>query len=318
MMSSYPQTLELKGTPLEAQGTLLKKHMAQQWTQKHGDLQRWLDAVGKLPELVPSEIELESDFILNGPCSLDQQQQLRQALMELRPWRKGPFRVFGVDIETEWHSDWKWQRLEPCLNLEGKHILDVGCGNGYYMWRMLGKKAASVIGIDPNLLFLCQFISIQKYLPHLMARYLPVTLEELPQNLEAFDVVFSMGVLYHRRSPIDHLLDLKGALIKGGELILETLVIEGNAQQVLVPEDRYAQMRNVWFIPSVTAMELWLQRAGFREIECIDVSRTSVQEQRSTEWMPFQSLPDFLNPENPDLTIENLPAPTRAIFRAIK
>ena len=56
-----------------------------------------------------------------------------------------------------------------------------------------------------------------------------------------------MGVLYHRRSPIDHLLELKGCLQTGGELVLETLVIDGGLGEVLVPENRYAKMRNVWF-----------------------------------------------------------------------
>ena len=127
-----------------------------------------------------------------------------------------------------------------------------------------------------------------------------------------------MGVLYHRRSPIDHLLDLKDALVKGGELVLETLVVEGDSEQVLVPEDRYAQMRNVWFLPSVPALERWLRRAGFEDVRCVDVSTTSVEEQRATEWMRFQSLPEFLDPADHSRTVEGLPAPTRAVLVARK
>ncbi|PMC22346.1 tRNA 5-methoxyuridine(34)/uridine 5-oxyacetic acid(34) synthase CmoB, partial [Klebsiella aerogenes] len=44
-----------------------------------------------------------------------------------------------------------------------------------------------------------------------------------------------MGVLYHRRSPLDHLWQLKDQLAPGGELVLETLVIEGDENTVLVP-----------------------------------------------------------------------------------
>ena len=150
------------------------------------------------------------------------------------------------------------------------------------------------------------------------AWHLPLALEELPAKLEGFDTVFSMGVLYHRRSPIDHLLDLKDTLLRGGELVLETLVVEGDAQQVLVPEDRYAMMRNVWFLPSVPALELWLRRAGFVDVRCVDVSTTSVEEQRATDWMRFQSLPDFLDPADHSRTVEGLPAPTRAVLLARK
>jgi tRNA (mo5U34)-methyltransferase len=109
---------------------------------------------------------------------------------------------------------------------------------------------------------------------------------------------------------------LKGCLRQGGELVLETLVIEGGADEVLVPEDRYAQMRNVWFIPSCLALEGWLKRCGYRHVRLIETTKTTSEEQRSTDWMRFQSLTDFLDPENPSLTVEGLPAPRRAIFLA--
>jgi tRNA (mo5U34)-methyltransferase len=263
-------------------------------------------------------VELLHRFTLDGHADEANRNALDSALRGLIPWRKGPFHLFGVHIDTEWRSDWKWQRVAPHLDLRGKRVLDVGCGNGYYMWRMLGAGADSVVGIDPNWLFLCQFLAMKNYLPELPAWHLPLAFEELPGKLQGFDTVFSMGVLYHRRSPIDHLLDLKDCLVKGGELVLETLVVEGDAQQVLVPEDRYAQMRNVWFLPSVPALELWLRRAGFEDVRCVDVNTTSVEEQRATEWMRFQSLPEFLDPADHSRTVEGLPAPSRAVLVARK
>lgn len=309
---------ELAGTPLQAWSESLAGQLARKIEDGHGDLERWLEAVDQLPALQAVGVELAEHFALDGACDDATRGALRGALQGLIPWRKGPFDVFGVHIDTEWRSDWKWERVSPHLDLNGKRILDVGCGNGYYQWRMLGAGARSVVGVDPNWLFFCQFLAMKRYLPDLPAWHLPFALEDLPEKLEGFDTVFSMGVLYHRRSPIDHLLALKDCLLKGGELVLETLVVEGDVNTVLVPEDRYAQMRNVWFLPSVPALELWLRRAGFTDVRSVDISRTSVEEQRATEWMRYQSLPDFLDPEDHGRTIEGLPAPLRATLVARK
>lgn len=310
--------LELAGTPLETWAASLPTQLAAKVDDGHGDLERWLAAVDRLPPLQTAAVELRERFNLEGACDEDTRAQLKSALQGLIPWRKGPFHLFGVHIDTEWRSDWKWERVSPHIDLLGKRVLDVGCGNGYYQWRMLGAGARSVVGVDPNWLFFCQFLAMKRYLPDLTAWHLPFALEDLPEKLEGFDTVFSMGVLYHRRSPIDHLLALKDCLRKGGELVLETLVVEGDVNTVLVPEDRYAQMRNVWFLPSVPALELWLRRAGFTDVRSVDISRTSVEEQRATEWMRYQSLPDFLDPDDHSRTLEGLPAPLRATLVARK
>ncbi len=314
MIDLAPLVRRLAGTPLAEWANGLQAQLDTKMAKGHGDLQRWQSALDALPPLTAERVELADSFTLEVECDDETRTRLRQALMGLSPWRKGPFDVFGVHVNTEWRSDWKWSRVSPHLDLKGKRILDVGCGNGYYQWRMLGAGAESVIGVDPNWLFFCQFQAMQRYLPDLPAWHLPFALEDLPANLEGFDTVFSMGVLYHRKSPVDHLLALKDCLVKGGELVMETLVVPGDAQQVLVPEDRYAQMRNVWFLPSVPALELWLRRAGFVDVRCVDVSTTTVQEQRSTEWMRYQSLGDFLDPEDHSRTIEGLPAPMRAVI----
>jgi tRNA (mo5U34)-methyltransferase len=182
---------------------------------------------------------------------------------------------------------------------------------------MLGAGAKRVIGIDPTLISVMQFHLIKKlYGEEAPIDVLPVGIEQLPYGMKAFDTVFSMGVLYHRRSPIDHLLELREALKTGGELVLETLVIEGGLGDTLLPEDRYAKMRNVWFLPSCETLLSWLKRCGFKNSRIVNVCKTSVEEQRTTEWMTFYSLTNFLDPQNPDLTCEGLPAPMRAIVIA--
>lgn len=289
----------------------------------HGDLIRWQEALSQLPDITPDQVELNTSIITiskEDTPSIEHTEQINAALSMLKPWRKGPFQIFDTFLDTEWHSDWKWDRIAPHISpLKNRLILDVGCGSGYHCWRMLGDGAARVIGIDPSYLFLTQFEVIKKYCgPQAPVHLLPIKMEEVPENLQAFDTTFSMGVLYHRRSPIDHLIELKGTLKKGGELVLETLVIEGKEGECLMPKDRYAMMRNVWFIPSCDTLKLWLQRAGYNDIRLIDLNRTSTEEQRSTEWMEYQSLNSFLDPQDSLKTIEGYPAPLRATFVATK
>jgi len=285
---------------------------------KHGDLERWKSGFHALPDTQTVSLSLSEDTV--SVCAENVSEQLEDietALKQMHPWRKGPFDVFGVHIDTEWRSDWKWQRVQKYIApLKGRTVLDVGCGSGYHMWRMLGEGADLVIGIDPTPLFSMHFATIKRYTPESNAFLLPVGIDDIPQDTGAFDSVFSMGILYHRKSPLDHLWQLKGLLCKGGELVLETLVIEGDENTCLIPKGRYAKMRNVWFIPSVKMLELWLFRCGFKNIRCVDIDTTSIDEQRSTDWMQFESLADFLDPNDSSKTIEGYPAPMRAVMLA--
>ena len=256
---------------------------------------------------------------MSEPLPASQLKLIGNILRALMPWRKGPFSLYGIHIDAEWRSDWKWQRLLPHISpLAGRTILDVGCGNGYHLWRMAGAGAQLAVGIDPVPLFLCQFEAVRKLLGGRHAVHvLPVGVEQLPP-LGAFNTVFSMGVLYHRRSPLEHLYQLKNLLAAGGELVLETLVIPGDKRQVLLPHERYARMRNVYFIPSVAALSCWLARCGFEKIKTIDLSVTSTQEQRCTPWMPSESLAHCLDPQDKTKTVEGYPAPLRAVVVAHK
>jgi tRNA (mo5U34)-methyltransferase len=289
-------------------------------TKAHRRLPDWFATLDALPNIQTEYIKLNQAYIqLGDPKELEGSQQalLIEALQSLIPWRKGPYDLFGILIDSEWHSDWKWERLEKHIHpLNERLVLDVGCGSGYHCWRMAGAGAARVIGIDPSLIFVVQFHTLKHFVPKLPVDVLPLALEQLPTNLQAFDTVFSMGILYHRRSPIDHLLQLRDCLRPGGELILETLIIEGKLAEVLTPKNRYAKMRNVWFIPSLATLERWLERCGFQQIRCIDVTTTSIEEQRQTEWSSDASLREFLDPDNHNLTIEGYPAPLRATIIA--
>ena len=288
----------------------------------NGDLEKWQQALENLPEINADEVCLKENVSARSNEKINEikSQELEKNLRQLMPWRKGPYQIFDTFINTEWRSDWKWERVIPHLSpLKNKTVLDVGCGNGYHSWRMLGEEADLVIGIDPSLLFIAQYQAMKKYLGEEKPVYvLPLKLEDMPMNMQSFDTVFSMGVLYHRRSPFDHLIHLLSLLKPGGELVLETLIIDGKENEALVPGKRYAMMNNVWFLPSIPTLTHWLDRCGFKDIRVVDVNQTSIKEQRSTDWMAFNSLSDFLNPDDDNLTIEGYPAPKRAVFVAKK
>ncbi|MDN3520285.1 tRNA 5-methoxyuridine(34)/uridine 5-oxyacetic acid(34) synthase CmoB [Halomonas ramblicola] len=290
--------------------------------RRYGDLPAWEKAVAKLPPLpADRRVHLDTDTVTVDVALDDsRRRQAENLLRKLVPWRKGPYQLAGIQIDTEWRSDWKWRRLAPHLaELRGRRVLDVGGGSGYHGWRMAGCGAAFVLVIDPSPRFYWQFRAVRHFVGDAdggRTHFLPVGIEDVPEGLGWFDTVFSMGVLYHRPSPLEHLLQLKDALRPGGELVLETLVVEGDATTVLLPGERYAAMPNVYFLPSSAALCQWLERCGLANVRVVDEAVTTTDEQRSTSWMTFQSLADFLDPEDPTRTREGYPAPRRAVVIA--
>lgn len=288
--------------------------------QLHGEFSHWQKTLDALPKTSPSSLDLTQGVYVGQKADINDGEfkRMENLLKKFKPWRKGPYHIHGLHIDTEWRSDFKWDRLSPHISsLKDKYVLDIGCGSGYHLWRMRGDGAKFVVGIDPTQLFLCQFNAVQHFIKDDNVHLLPLGVEHLPE-LNAFDSVFAMGVLYHRRSPIDFLYQLKSQLVDGGELILETLVIDGDENTVLVPGERYAKMRNVWFLPSCDAMCAWLARCGFKNVRVVNVDATTLEEQRKTEWIDTESLQDFLDPNDATKTIEGYPAPKRAIFIANK
>jgi len=276
----------------------------------HGDLQHWLEAIRTLPA---GDSVVDLDRAAPVLCQMvDDPGQLNNSLFALHPWRKGPLVLGGAKIDTEWRSDWKWDRIAPHLKLEGKQVLDIGCGNGYFGLRMLGAGTRLVVGIDPTMVFVMQWLAMQKLAPGLNNFVLPMGIEHLPADTGGFDYVFSMGVLYHRRDPLAHLRQLKSLARQGGQIVLETLVLEGEGKKVLEPQGRYSRMRNVHAVPSAGVLLDWLKQAGMKNAEILDVSKTTLEEQRSTEWMTFESLRESLDEKNHSLTVEGHPAPVRA------
>ena len=280
-----------------ALGPLLEERFSD---KSHGDYLSWQNVVGALADA-------DSD-----------KNRLEKLLLELSPWRKGPWEVGGVSIDSEWRSDVKWARLGNAIApLADRCVLDVGCGNGYYAFQMREAGARAVIGVDPTLLFVMQFFAINSFKHDPAIFVLPVRLHELPLPAHKFDTTFSMGVLYHQRSPLAHLQQLRTTLRPGGQLVLETIYMPGDEAFAFTPGARYARMRNVWSLPGITELKTWMRRSGYQDIEVIDKSITTTSEQRSTKWMRFQSLQKALDPDDANRTVEGWPAPHRVVVTAI-
>jgi tRNA (mo5U34)-methyltransferase len=281
----------------------------------NGNIPKWSQAINSIDSLPKGKVALIKPYISIHQDDIDSE-LLIEALRKLIPWRKGPFMINDFSLESEWDGDMKWQRISKHIKLlENKRVLDVGAGNGYFTLRMAMEGAKLALGIEPFLLFNYQFRAIKSMIESpLNALLLPVKLEEMPK-IAIFDTVFSMGVLYHQRDRMGHLSQLREMMAPDAELILETLVVEGPEDYILAPKGRYAQMRNVYSLPSIKTLESWLNDANFNNIRVVDVSKTTTEEQRKTPWIGENgaSLEDFLDPVDDSLTIEGYPAPTRAI-----
>ena len=235
------------------------------------------------------------------------------------PWRKGPFSVFGIDIDAEWRSERKWQRLLPMLpNLEGTVIADIGCNNGYYMFRMAPYRPKLVLGLEPSMQHYYCFKALNSMARQEALHIDLLGVEHLSLFPDCFDVLFLMGIIYHRSSPIDVLRDCYQALRPGGTLLLESQAIPGDAPIALFPDKTYAKVPGTYFIPTGHCLRLWMEKAGFDQVEIFCQHPMSGEEQRSTEWMTFESYTDFIDPHNPALTVEGYPAPHRVFLRGWK
>ena len=288
----------------------------QAFNVNNGNIPKWKKAIDEIRTKNKGNVNFKPPYLNIGAENIDNK-ALEQSLKQLMPWRKGPYQIGDLKLESEWRGDMKWDRLLQHIKpLKGKTVLDVGSGNGYFTYLMALAGADIALGVEPFLLFNYQFKAIRSLINNPPNAFvLPLKLEQIP-NQALFDTVFSMGVLYHQKDHMLHLQQLRGLMTGGGELILETLIIDKEHGKQIIPKDRYARMRNVWRLPSTDTLHNWILDAGFKNIKLVDVTKTTPEEQRATHWIGnnTQSLRNFLDPNNENFTVEGLPAPKRAIF----
>lgn len=260
----------------------------------------------------PNDCKIELEDIVKISANIDKkkQEEIRNLALSLKPWRKGPFQICDTFINSEWQSNIKYNILQPHLNLENKTVGDIGCNNGYYMFRMLKQNPKKIVGFDPSALTCMQFNFINKFIKSDIG-YELLGVEHLPFYEHKFDTLFCLGVLYHRSDPIKTLKELKSSLNPNGELILDTMYIDIDGDFALSPKNRYCKIPNIYFIPTIKALQNWCERAKFKDFEILATKETDLAEQRKTDWIDGESLNNFLDKDNPKLTVEGYLAPKR-------
>jgi len=258
------------------------------------------------------------EILSSDKLSDEDHQHLKVSLETLIPWRKGPFNFFGIEIDSEWKSNLKWDRVKDHIDIDGKKIVDIGCNNSYYMYRMLENDPKFVVGFDPMARYYFYHLYLDKYIKDERVKFELFGVDELSMFPNFYDTVLFMGVLYHRREPLKTLKIINDSLVDDGQIIIECMGIPGEGDMCLFPEERYTKSVGYWFLPTVGALRNMLKRTNFCNIEIIDVHKLTTDEQRNTKWVQRESLKDFLDPNDDSKTIEGYPAPIRIYMKARK
>ncbi len=254
--------------------------------------------------------------------SHDEFQALQDLALDLKPWRKGPFCLYSAEgntqfyIDSEWQSNKKMKLILKALDtigysLKDKVVLDVGCNNGYYMFDLALRGVKHISGIDPIAIFFLQFYFIHKLANISYCAFRLLGVQDVITLNAKYDLILCLGVLYHRKEPLQTLKQLKSILAPNGIVLLETLILQDSNATCLCPYPNYAKMPNVFYIFSPQALQNLALHAGFKSCEILSYSYTDNTEQRSTDFIDKKSLGDYLSPTQ---TIEGYPPACRGIF----
>jgi len=176
--------------------------------------------IAPLREAVDDLEEIETEITFGDVVKLSaafDEDKISQTAKLLMPWRKGPFQIGDTFIDSEWQSQMKYNLLRPYFDLKDKKVADIGCNNGYYMFRMLEDKPKKLVGFDPSPLYKMQFDFINKFVKSDIV-YELLGVEHVEFYEEKFDTIFCLGVLYHRSDPVAMLKQLYKGLDKKGRL----------------------------------------------------------------------------------------------------
>lgn len=259
------------------------------------------------------------EFGLASELSLAHKKLFVDHLRQLGPWKKGPFSFFGVEIDAQWRSDIKWDRLHSTLDLDeikGKKVADIGCHNGYFLWRLLEHDPEFILGIEPTLQHFLSFSLMKDFLissPQNIS-YLPTNANILVRFEKFFDLVFCLGVLYHTKDPLGLMQICRNALAPKGKVIFDTLIYPSDSEVSFTPHKKYAGIGGVWHVPSEKVFFTWAQRTGFKKCTRLYLGEQTYDEQKQTDWCSQPGQTSFLSKDDLSQTCEGYLAPLRAYY----
>jgi len=182
----------------------------------------------------------------------------------------------------------KWQRFAHAVpdDLTGKSVLDIGCNAGFYSIEMKRRGADRVLGIDTEPMYLAQGRFAAEVLG-MQIEFRELSLYDLAQLREQFDLVIFMGVLYHLRHPLLALDLIREHVAR--DLLLFQSMQRGSAElsavapdydfweteiferpefpQMYFIEQRYAHDPTNWWIPNRACVEAMLRSARFKILQ---------------------------------------------------
>jgi len=135
--------------------------------------QKWLtwknikpyqEAILALPDYANVDVKLSDTVEVHiADLSSEGTSQIKETALLMKPWRKGPFGLNDLFIDSEWQSQIKYNLLKPHFDLKDKIVGDIGCNNGYYLFRMLSQQPKKLIGFDPSAIYYSQFQFINHF-----------------------------------------------------------------------------------------------------------------------------------------------------------
>jgi tRNA (mo5U34)-methyltransferase len=219
------------------------------------------------------------------------QEEIEERVRELGDWFQN-IDLHGIpSAPNHFLGDYpavKWQRFAAAVpeDLTGKSVLDIGCNAGFYSIEMKRRGAGRVLGIDSEPMYLAQGRFAAEVLG-MEIQFRQLSVYDVAQLREKFDLVIFMGVLYHLRHPL-LALDLIREHVAGDLLLFQSMQRGSQEVGTLTSdydfwetdvfdrpdfprmhfiEKRYAHDPTNWWIPNRACVEAMLRSARFRILQ---------------------------------------------------
>ena len=178
-----------------------------------------------------------------------------------------------------------WKQFKHAVpeDLTGRTVLDIGCNGGFYSIEMKKRGAARVLGLD----FDERYLEQARFAAEVTGQdieFRQMSVYDVAELGERFDVVLFMGVLYHLRHPL-LALDLIHEHVARDLMIFQTMQRGSNRVDAIRAdynffeqkhfdspgypkmhfiEHKYSHDETNWWAPNAACSAAMLRSAGFR------------------------------------------------------